>query len=190
MGDGKVALILDVMGLAQSAKVVTERSERSVKDNSGKGHDKNQDQQSFLIFGMGEDSRMAIPLEIVARLEEFKSSGVEQSGNQDVVQYRGEIMPLIYLSEVFNGIKPENQEILQAVVYTRKGRSVALVADKILDIVDEVITVKRETNRHGTLGTIVVQGRVTDLLDVEGIVRDADASFFEDREEVPLLAEG
>ena len=99
-------------------------------------------------------------------------------------------MPLIYLSEVFNGIKPENQEILHAVVYTRKGRSVALVADKILDIVDEVITVKRETNRHGTLGTIVVQGRVTDLLDVEGIVRDADASFFEDREEVPLLAEG
>jgi two-component system chemotaxis sensor kinase CheA len=190
MGDGKVALILDVMGLAQSAKVVTESGERSVKDNSGSGNDKNQDQQSFLIFGMGEDSRMAIPLQIVARLEEFKFSGVEQSGNQDVVQYRGEIMPLIYLSEVFSGIKPENQEILQAVVYTRKGRSVALVADKILDIVDEVITVKRETNRHGTLGTIVVQGRVTDLLDVEGIVRDADASFFEDREDVPLLAEG
>ena len=191
MGDGKVALILDVMGLAQSAKVISESSDRrKEKESSDRGHSKKQDQEAFLIFGMGGESRMAIHLDIVARLEEFKCSEVEKSGCQDVVQYRGEIMPLIYLAEVFDGVKPVDKEVLQAVVYTRNGRSVALVADKILDIVEENITVKRNSNRHGILGTIVVQKKVTDLLDVEGIVRDADASFFEDREEVPLLAEG
>ena len=66
-----------------------------------------------------------------------------------------------------------------AVVYTNQGRSVGLVVDQIIDIVEESITVKRTAKRHGIVGTVVVQNRVTDLVDVEGVIRDSDPTFFE-----------
>ena len=180
MGDGKVALILDVMGLAQRAKVIREGRDRAGIDQAAKAKEVSGDMQTLLILGIGEHTRMAIPLSLVARLEEFRLSDVEQSGEQDMVQYRGEIMPLIYLNKLFCSDKPVPQsDPMQAVVYTNQGRSVGFIVDQIIDIVEESITVKRSANRHGIVGTIVVQNRVTDLLDVEGVVRDADPTFFE-----------
>jgi two-component system chemotaxis sensor kinase CheA len=180
MGDGKVALILDVMGLAQSARVVTQNRERARLESSEKGDGKTADKQTLLIFGLGENGRMAIPLSMVARLEEFKRSDIEKSGEQEVVQYRGEIMPLICLSKILLGkATSSDKETLQAIVYTQNNRSVALVADKILDIVEESITVERGSNRKGTLGTVVVQDMVTDLLDAEAVVRENDPTFYD-----------
>jgi two-component system chemotaxis sensor kinase CheA len=66
---------------------------------------------------------------------------------------------------------------MQAIVFTKNDRSVGLVVERIIDIVEEVVTVKRGANRKGVLGTIVVQNRVTDLLDVENVVLAADPSF-------------
>lgn len=180
MGDGKVALILDVMGLAQAARVVTKNRESARLGSSEKTQKQGSEKQTLLIFGIGKERRMAIPLSMVARLEEFKRSDIELSGQQDVVQYRGEIMPLIYLAKIFNGDDSgAEKETVQTVVYTQNGKSVALVADKILDIVEEVITVQRSSSREGTLGAIVVQNQVTDLLDAEAIVRANDPFFCE-----------
>ncbi|MFQ5451028.1 MAG: chemotaxis protein CheW [Nitrospinaceae bacterium] len=186
MGDGKVALILDVMGLAHSARVVSESRERVLAESIAENQKSRGDKQTLLIFGVGENGRLAIPLSQVARLEEFQRSSIEHSGDCDVVQYRGEIMPLIYLSQVLNGVTPPRSENMQAVVYTYNGRSVALVADRIIDIVEEMITVKRNSRRKGTLGTVVVQNRVTDLLDAEGIVRENDPSFIDEPSAVPI----
>jgi|FLOH01.1.fsa_nt_gi two-component system, chemotaxis family, sensor kinase CheA len=175
MGDGKLALILDVMGLAQKAQVI------------------GGDRQALLIFALEQDDRMAIPLSEVARLEQFKRSDMERSGEQDVVRYRGGIMPLIYLRNVLNmGVAQEDsvKEVVQAVVFTKNDRSVGMIVERIIDIVEEVITVKCETNRPGVLGTIVVQDRVTDLLDVENVVRAADPSFLIDAKDVALVEEG
>ena len=91
-------------------------------------------------------------------------------------------MPLIYLNKIFDLDQSlVDRQTMQTVVYTQNGRSVALVADKILDIVEESITVQRSSNRKGTLGTVVVQGLVTDLLDAEAIVRENDPTFYEDQ---------
>jgi two-component system chemotaxis sensor kinase CheA len=186
MGDGKVALILDVMGLAQSARVVTQNRERARLESSDRGDEKSADKQTLLIFGLGENGRMAIPLSMVARLEEFKRADIEMSGEQEVVQYRGEIMPLICLSKILLGDSSSaEKETLQAIVYTQNGKSVALVADKILDIVEENIAVERGSNRKGTLGTVVVQDMVTDLLDAEAIVRENDPTFYDNSQ--PLV---
>jgi two-component system, chemotaxis family, sensor kinase CheA len=191
MGDGKLALILDVMGLAQKARVISEHQEKSIsKDSSSQGGVG--DRETLLIFGLEKDDRMAIPLSEVARLEEFKRSDMEQSGDQDVVQYRGEIMPLVYLKKVLNGesaLAESESELMQAVVFTRNGRSVGLVVERIIDIVDEAISVKRGANRPGVLGTIVVQDRVTDLLDIESVVQSADPSFLVESSSVALMEE-
>ncbi|MBI5267256.1 MAG: chemotaxis protein CheA [candidate division Zixibacteria bacterium] len=189
MGDGKVALILDVMGLAQRAQVIREGRDRAGLDQGAKAKDTSGDTQTLLILGIGETTRMAIPLSLVARLEEFRLSEIERSGDQDMVQYCGEIMPLIYLNRLFHAGRPVPQsDPMQAVVYTSQGRSVGFVVDQIIDIVEESITVKRTAKRAGIVGTIVVQNRVTDLVDIEGVIRDADPTFFEEQTQPKLIS--
>jgi two-component system chemotaxis sensor kinase CheA len=125
---------------------------------------------------------MAIPLSMVARLEEFQRSEVEFSGGNPVIRYRGQILPLIQVSEHLPIKAPASEtkenDSMQVVVYTEKGRSVGLVVGKIDDIVSEVITEKRHAFGNGILGSIVVQDHVTDLLDVHSIIRSSDPSFF------------
>lgn len=182
MGDGKVALILDVLGIAQRANVVSEVRDRALTDKVKTTQEQSLDRQTLLLLGIGENGRMAIPLSMVARLEEFPSSMVEKAGDQEVVQYRGQILPLIRLSEVihtYSSSTAEAQDPLQVVVYSEHGRSVGLVVDRILDIVEETLAVQRRSSSHGLLGSAVIQQRVTDLLDVHGIIQSADPAFFE-----------
>jgi two-component system chemotaxis sensor kinase CheA len=182
MGDGKVALILDVMGIAQHAGVVAEVRDRGVGDKGGHMHEHEVDKQTLLLFRIGEDGRMAIPLSQVARLEEFSSAKIERPGGREVVQYRSQIMPLMRLSQALGIMSEEDRDLVQVVVYSSQGRSVGLVVDRILDIVEETITVQSESNREGVIGSAVIQQRVMDLIDVEGVIRMMDPMFFEHRE--------
>jgi two-component system chemotaxis sensor kinase CheA len=180
MGDGKVALILDVLGLAQRANVLGEMRDREATEKSSKQSlgvaDANQS-NAMLVFQYGESGRMAIDLDLVARLEEFPRDAIEVAGDQEAVQYRGQIMPLIRVSDVLESkhtVAPENgQEALHVVVYADKGRSVGLVVDRILDIVEESFVIQQETGRRGVLGSAVIQKRVTDILDVPGLIAAA-----------------
>ena len=179
MGDGKVALILDVLGLAQHANVVHEVRDRSVLDKN-KTEGRASDRQTLLLFSVGQNGRMAIPLSTVARLEEFPVGKIERSGSMEVVQYRGQILPLIRVSEFVkagSGHNSETKDSMQVVVYSEQGRSVGLVVGAINDIVEESITIRRDSAADGILGSVVIQDRVTDLLDVSAIVRAADPSF-------------
>ncbi|MFQ5443863.1 MAG: chemotaxis protein CheA, partial [Nitrospinales bacterium] len=179
MGDGKVALILDVMGLAQQSHVVSEVRERARVDKKDDDLEKSGDKQSLLIFGIGENGRMAIPLSMVARLEEFQRDSVELSGEQEVVQYREEIMPLVSLSKIFangngNGhhsAEEHQTEMIQAVVYTENSRSIGFVVDRIIDIVEEEVVIKRNSNRPGIMGSTVVQEKVTDMVDIKDVIK-------------------
>ena len=179
MGDGKVALILDVLGLAQHANVIAEVHDRSLAGKT-KAAERVDERQTLLLFNVGQNGRLAIPLAMVARLEEFPRAQVERSGNQDVVQYRGQILPLIQIANYLPnaGASSVACDPLQVVVYSEGARSVGLVVGKINDIVHEALTVKRVAGRDGILGSAVVQDKVTDLLDVIGIVRLADPTFY------------
>jgi len=179
MGDGKVALILDVLGIAQRANVVSEVRDRSRAEAAHAKADATNDLQTLLLFRVGEFDRMAMPLGLVARLEEFQRSSIERSGDQEVVQYRNAILPLVSLSKYFTGVDPVPADLRQVVVFAENGRSVGLVVDQILDIVSEHVVVQRRSSRAGILGSAVVQQRVTDLLDVHTIMRTTDPTFFE-----------
>ena len=187
MGDGRVALILDILGLAQRAQVISARESalaEKEKEKEAGGEGAAQGHQTLLVVQCGDKGRMAIPLSLVARLEEFPASAVELAGAQEVMQYRGQIMPLIRLSRVVAGVAtdaaPADAEArLQVVVYSEAGKSVGLVVDRIVDIVDEKLVVQTPAQRHGVLGSSVVQKRVTDLLDVPSVVREVIPGFAE-----------
>ena len=185
MGDGTVALILDVLGIATKSNVVSEVHDSAGIDMVAHSHERSSDSQTLLLCRSGGGNRLAIPLAIVARLEEFSDSEVEQAGAQEVVQYRGEIMPLIRLSNMLPssgmgyGMEEEENDKIQVVVYSHQNRSVGLVVDKIIDIVEDSLEVQRESHHTGVLCSVVIQDRVTDLVDIEGVVRAFDPSFFD-----------
>lgn len=177
-GDGKVALILDVLGLAHRANVIrTARGPAIEKEGAGRNPDQGKS-NAVLLFQAGENGRVAIELSQVARLEEFPPERVEKAAHQEVVQYRGQIMPLLRVSEVLES-RPrtpprKEQETLQVVVYADQGRPVGLVVDRILDIVEEKFVMQRQSGRCGIVGSAVIQRRVTDIVDVTGLIAAAN----------------
>jgi two-component system chemotaxis sensor kinase CheA len=175
LGDGKVALILDVPALAQRAGVVSGGRERARPDRpeeaaSGERH-------QLLLFAAG-GGRMALPLARVARLEEFDRAAIERVGKRRVVQYRGEILPLLPVgralgSRGLRGRRRAAGDKVQVVVYAVGAGRVGLVVGRILDIVDEEVAARRPAARPGVLFDAVIQGRVTAVLDADALARTA-----------------
>ncbi|MBL8716135.1 MAG: chemotaxis protein CheA [Myxococcales bacterium] len=180
MGDGKVALILDVLGIAQRANVVS-----SSKDRKREGADTDlatgtEDKQALLLVRVGADMRMAIPLAMVARLEELPRRGVERAGRHQVVQYREQLLPLVDVATVVGASAADQGDAdapLQVVVHARNGRRVGLVVEQIVDIVEDFVRIERPFAQRGIVGATVVEGRVTNLLDVEGVIDACDPSL-------------
>jgi two-component system, chemotaxis family, sensor kinase CheA len=181
MGDGRVALILDVLGLAHRAKVISEVRERTlVEDNAARQKAASENRQTLLLLRNQGDGRIAIPLGLVTRLEEFPRSAIEKTGNQTVVQYRDSILPLVCVADLLQERRrktrgpqeaPPGDIPVQVVVYTDQDRSVGLVVDRILDIVEEDVAKLQPASREGVQGCLAIQGRVTEILDLEGLVR-------------------
>jgi len=181
MGDGRVALILDVAGVAQKAAGVVE-GRRSLEREEVAARAESAQMQMLLLFRLGPDRRMAIPLSMVARLEEFTPDLVERSGEHRVVQYRGGLLPLLSVTELLGGQPAApvsgGSEPLRVVVYDHDGHQVGLVVENIIDIVHEGIVVRRRQRPGAIHGTAVIQQRVTDLIDVRALIEGADVLLF------------
>ena len=187
MGDGQVALILDVMGLTVRAHLNHQSAKAAAADVVVAGQGKaGAERQQMLLFKLHGDRRMAIPLSAIARLEEFPRSKVESAGGQQVVQYRGEIMPLIDVATVLGDRRrrarhaksavgappaPAPADTIQVLVYADGGRNVGLRVEQILDTVDEAVEVQTAAARPGVIGTTVLKEKVTELLDLRALVR-------------------
>jgi two-component system chemotaxis sensor kinase CheA len=181
-----VALILDVLGLAQYASVVTENRERALTAKATESTDRAADKQTFLLFAGPGDSRMAIPLSTLARLEEFPVALVEMSGRQWVTQYRGQILPLVRLDVVLEERRHKLLSLqappkfdsgpIQVLVLHHDGRAFGLVVERILDIVEDRADVKSAATRACVLYSVVIGDRVTELLDIPAILQNADSN--------------
>ena len=184
MGDGKVALILDVLGLAQRASVVTESRERAMIGKPTAAAGTALEKQTFLLFAGPGDSRMAIPLSTLARLEEFPVAQVEMSGTQWVTQYRGQILPLIRLNLLMEerrnrllapqALPARDSAPIQVLVLHHDGRTFGLVVERILDIVEDRADVKAVATRASVLYSVVIGDRVTELLDIPAVLSKAN----------------
>jgi two-component system, chemotaxis family, sensor kinase CheA len=170
MGDGHVALILDVLGLAQMARVLCELREQALSERATAAGETTARRESWLLFRIGKGGRMAIPLSLVSRLEEFPTAKIERYAGREVIQYRDQIMPLVRLSQALGYAGAVESELLQVVVYSASGRSVGLVVDEILDITDEAAEVQQIQQVKTIKGAAVIQQRVTDLLDVPALL--------------------
>ena len=183
MGDGRVALILDVLGCAQEAGVIATHGDRQRAEREQAAADAAaaDDRQSLLIVGVGTDTQAAVPLSQVARLDEFPMTAIEQAGGARMVQYRDEIVPLVDLAEVVSGGMPlmgDDKSSVSVVVSKYGSRSIGLIVDRILDIVETSLDLDSVARRHGVLGTTVVQGKVTEVVDLPTLSSDLAARLF------------
>jgi two-component system chemotaxis sensor kinase CheA len=198
MADGHVALILDVFGLAQKASVVSRMRERALNEMDATEARLVDERHGFVLAEDRTQSRVAIPLEKVARLEKFPATAIERLGDQLVVQYRGEILPLLDVAGLLRKGTHEtgppggesraagpSSDLMHVVVYSHGGRSIGLIVNQILDIADQVLTMKSRATRDNVLFSTVIQGHVTEFLDVEGLIRTGDPGFFAGTPGVP-----
>ncbi len=180
MGDGRVALILDAHGIARYATIASEMQSQSERAGLPNPAPDAPDRRPLLLFDLGDEGRIAVPLEAVSRLEHISKAAVERTGGHEVVQCRGGIMPLIHAADVLGRTaKPamDPSETLSVVVFSDHERSMGLVVNRILDAVEDTIRLQRGPTRRGMLGSAVIQGKVTELLDMDEFVRAADHYF-------------
>jgi two-component system chemotaxis sensor kinase CheA len=181
MGDGQVALILDPVALGRRANIVSDQRARSaLAVHALRDSDASKPDFEVLLLVQSGANQMVLPLAHVTRLEEFRADSVELAGLQEVIQYRGKIMPLIRLSEVLYQAqrRAPGDKTLQAVVYNDGEVSAGLVVDEILDIVEETLVIEPMASPPGIRGSAVIQKRVVDVLDVQAAVRLANPQWF------------
>lgn len=167
LGDGSVIMILDPNGLArsvgelesrtQSTKEVTQRSSTSDR------------MISFLLFKAGKGAPKAVPLELVSRLEEIDTSKIEWSGDYPVVQYRGDLMRLMTLNSSYSIQETATREV---VVFSYDNKVLGLIVEEIVDIVEAPLSVKMTSKEEGYLGSMVIAGKTTDVVDVGHLLKD------------------
>ena len=170
-GDGKVALILDVAGLALRA---THQASAGASRRTETERARSSETTRLLICQVGTDRRLALPMTDVARLEEFTVDQVEKAGNAEVVQYRGDLLRLVHVGPLLGmGSGQPDAETYSVVVHRHDESAVGLVVERILDVIEEEIALSNVGARRGLAGSAVLQQRVTDIVDVPALVAAA-----------------
>jgi two-component system chemotaxis sensor kinase CheA len=181
MGDGKVALILDVAGIARLAGIGP-RSREAAKAGSEQDFEGQNQVQRLLLFAAGRHRRVAAPLALVSRLEEFPVSRVEHASGRPVLHYRGQILPLVHLESALVGGERSNyteEGSILVIVFSDGVRSMGLVVDKILDIAEGAMSVSRPSTTRGLLGSALVGDALTDFIDLHALVQMGGDNWLE-----------
>lgn len=187
LGEGAVALILDVLRLGLKAGVVSEsRTHQPAQEEepavSSDG------QRRTLLYLMGPaDERMAVDFSVVDRLEFIPVSKIERVAELPVVQYRDEILQLVWVDQTLPERRVKVRKItddpdldaLQVVVCTVDGLRVGLIVHRILDVIDQSMKVTRPASREGIETCVVVEERVTEVIDLRALILLSDPGFFE-----------
>jgi two-component system chemotaxis sensor kinase CheA len=179
LGDGSVIMIIDPNGIAgamasHASSAVAENSEDEQEDLQQKAMT-GQNAISLLLFRAGAPEPKAVPLSLVTRLEEFDISKIERSNGRDLVQYRGALMPLVYVND---GDSHKTEGTQPMLVFSDAGRSMGLVVDEIVDIVEDRMNIEVGSERPGVLGSAIVKERATEIIDLGFYLPQAFEDWF------------
>ena len=183
LGDGSVIMIIDPNGVAQAlgrAAAAAVRAENS--ELQSREEESDEDTVSLLVFRAGSQQPKAVPLSLVTRLEEIDCRKIEISDGRHLVQYRDQLMPLLRIDAQTSLKKEGAQPIL---VFSDQGRSMGLVADEIIDIVEERLDIEVSSDRPGVLGYAVIKGATTEIIDVGHFLPQAFEDWFRRRDLSP-----
>jgi two-component system, chemotaxis family, sensor kinase CheA len=159
-----VIMILDPNGIAGEASAVLS----DMSDQFGDSEESSKvavvdDKEAILLFRAGDDTKRAVPLSLVSRLEEIDVSKIEVSEGVSMVQYRGKLMPLIKINDKYD-IKSEGRQPM--LVFTDDDKAMGIIVDEISDIKEDNINVELVSKAMGQLGTAIIDGDATEIIDI------------------------
>ena len=174
LGDGGVIMILDPNGIAAAS------GEASGDDTAAADAQNQQalaqgEKTALLVFRAGGESPKAVPLSLVARLEEIDLEKVEYAAGRPLVQYRGKLMPLVPIGGNRELAKTGRQPIL---VFAADDRSMGLIVEEIVDIVEDRINVQLKAEQPGLMGSAIIGGKATDVIDAGHFLSQAFGDWF------------
>ncbi|UPK04400.1 hybrid sensor histidine kinase/response regulator [Bradyrhizobium sp. 170] len=178
LGDGAVIMIIDPNGIAK-ALGASGSSAHEMADEASAAHAIGGEQlTSLLVFRAGSSQPKAVPLGLVTRLEEIATDKIELSNGRYMVQYREQLMPLVQM----NGVTVQTTGSQPILVFADDGRSMGLVVDEIIDIVEERLHIEVAGQQEGILGSAVIKGQATEVIDVGHFLPMAFADWFSRKE--------
>jgi two-component system, chemotaxis family, sensor kinase CheA len=184
LGDGAVIMIIDPNGIAK-ALGASGSSAHEMADEASASHATSGEQlTSLLVFRAGTSQPKAVPLGLVTRLEEIATDKIELSNGRYMVQYREQLMPLVQMG----GVNVQTSGSQPILVFADDGRSMGLVVDEIIDIVEERLHIEVAGTQEGILGSAVIKGHATEVIDVGHFLPMAFADWFSRKEMRPSAA--
>lgn len=174
LGDGSVIMILDPNGIAAATGEITVDDSMDAEAEARRAE--RDDLMSLLLFRTGQGAPKAVPLGLIARLEDIERDTIEYSNGLPVVQYRGKLMPLVSIDHSMEFGGEGRQPIL---VFTDGERSMGLMVSEIVDIVEEKLSVELETDMQGLMGSAIISGKATDVIDVGFYLTQAYEHWFD-----------
>jgi two-component system chemotaxis sensor kinase CheA len=162
LGDGAVIMIIDPNGIAKAIGTSVAASHEMSDENVDSRASAAEQMTSLLVFRAGSAEPKAVPLSLVTRLEEFAADRIELSNGRYMVQYRDQLMPLVQM----NGVSVQTSGTQPILVFADDGRSMGLVVDEIVDIVEEKLNIELAGGEAGILGSAVIKSQATEVIDV------------------------
>jgi two-component system, chemotaxis family, sensor kinase CheA len=179
LGDGSVIMIVDPNGVAQALGRAAQAAQSEARELSQGEAAATDDIVSLLVFRAGSQRLKAVPLSLVTRLEEIDCRRIEISDGRHLVQYRDQLMPLLRI-DAEAGLKKEGAQPI--LVFSDQGRSMGLVVDEIVDIVEDRLDIEVVSDRPGVFGYAVVKGNTTEIVDVAHFLPQAFEDWFRRRD--------
>jgi two-component system chemotaxis sensor kinase CheA len=180
LGDGAVIMIIDPNGVAQAFGNTVASQLAAAQPTDGREAVSDEASTSLLVFRAGSSQPKAVPLSLITRLEEIDAHKIELSNGRHMVQYRGHLMPLISMSDEVR-VKAEGAQSL--LVFSDGSRSMALVVDEIVDIVDDNLDIQVASDNPGVLGSAIIRGQATEIIDVGHFLPLAFEDWFRRKEQ-------
>jgi two-component system, chemotaxis family, sensor kinase CheA len=179
LGDGAVIMIIDPNGIAQSLGTSASAQNQISGENAAAIRAASAEQlTSLLVFRAGSVQPKAVPLGLVTRLEEIAADKIELSNGRYMVQYREQLMPLVLME----GVDVRTSGTQPILVFADDDRAMGLVVDEIIDIVEERLHIEVASSRDGVLGSAVIKGLATEVIDVGHFLPMAFADWFHRKE--------
>ncbi len=178
LGDGSVIMILDPNGIARASGMSggESRGQSAAPAETASSSDS----IAVLLFRAGDAAPKAVPLALVARLEDIPRARIETAGGRLVTQYRGQLMPLESMGGEMLGGEPAEGASQPVLVFNDRGRSMGLMVDEIVDVVESPLHMELAAARPGILGTAVIAGQASDVIDTGYWLLQAFGDWFRD----------